>query len=116
MKIITVIAEQVSPEALNAALPKDGIHAVTIDETQSFTRTPALVESYRGRKIAKHVTGVHRIEIVADDDTVNRIIDGIAFVRGAGLLGNARAWVSAEATDVFATVGTRAASSVRILP
>ena len=111
MKIITIIAEQVSPEALNAALPKDGIHAVTIDETQSFTRTPALIESYRGRKIAKHVTTIHRVEVVADDDAVQRIIDGIVFVRGAGLLGNARAWVSAEATDVFAAVSTRAASA-----
>lgn len=110
MKIITVIAEYVSPEALNAALPTDGIHAVTINETQSFTRTPASVESYRGRKVAKHVTTVYRVEILAEDDKVQRIVDGIAFARGAGLLGNARAWISAEATDVFATAPLRAAS------
>jgi nitrogen regulatory protein P-II 1 len=111
MKIITVIAEQVSPEALNAALPKDGVHTVTISEAQSFTRTAAVVESYRGRKIAKHVTCVYRVEIVADDDAVQRIVDGVAFARGAGLLGNARAWISAEATDLFATAGVRAASA-----
>ena len=111
MKIITVVAEQVSPEALNAALPVDGIHAVTIDETQSFTRTPATIESYRGRKVANHVTTVYRVEIVADDDAVQRIVDGVAFARGAGLLGNARAWISAEATDLFAAPGLRHAAS-----
>ncbi len=111
MKIITVIAEQVSPEALNAALPVDGIHAVTINETQSFTRTAASVESYRGRKVAKHVTTVYRVEVVADDDAVQRVVDGIAFARGAGLLGNARAWISAEATDLFAAPTVLAASA-----
>jgi nitrogen regulatory protein P-II 1 len=111
MKIITVIAEQVSPEALKAALPVDGIHAVTIDETQSFTRTPASVESYRGRKVAKHVTTIYRVEVVADDDAVQRVVDGIAFARGAGLLGNARAWISAEATDLFAASSVLAASA-----
>ena len=111
MKIITVIAEQVSPEALNAALPKDGIHTVTISETQSFARTPAGIESYRGRKVAKHVTGVYRVEIVADDDAVQPVVDGVAFARGAGLLGNAQAWISAEATDLFAAAGVRVASA-----
>jgi hypothetical protein len=51
MKIITVIAQQVSADALNAAL------------------------------------------------------------RGAGLLGDARAWVSAEATDLFTTSTTMLAAS-----
>ena len=111
MKIITVIAEQVSPEALNAALPVDGIHTVTINETQSFTRTPASVESYRGRKIAKYVPTSYRVEVVADDDAVQRIVDGIAFARGLGLLGNARAWISAEATDLFDASTVLAASA-----
>ena len=100
-----------SPEALNAALPVDGIHTVTINETQSFTRTPASVESYRGRKIAKYVTTSYRVEVVADDDAVQRIVDGIAFARGLGLLGNARAWISAEATDLFDASTVLAASA-----
>lgn len=111
MKIVTVIAEQVSPDALNAALPTEGIQAVTIDQTQSYTRTPASIESYRGRKIAKHVTTVQRVQIVADDEAVQRVVDGIAFARGAGLLGNARAWISAEASDLFATATARAVSA-----
>ena len=111
MKIITVIAEQVSPDALNAALPTDGIEAVTIDVTQSYTRAPAATESYRGRKVAKHVTTAYRIEIVAEDDAVTRIVDGVTFARGAGLLGNARAWISAEATDLFAAAGLRRTAS-----
>ena len=102
IKIVTVVAEQVSHEALNAALPVDGIHNVTINETQSFSRTPASVTSYRGHKVAKHVTTNYRIEIVADDDAVQRVVDGIAFARAAGLLGDARAWITAEATDLFA--------------
>lgn len=102
MKIITLIAEQISPEALSAALPGEGIASVTVNETQSFSRSAIAVESYRGRKIAKHITTVYRVEIVAQDSAVAEVVEGIAFARGAGLLGDARAWISAEATDLFA--------------
>lgn len=103
MKIITVIAQQVSPKALSTALPAEGVLSVTITETQSFNRTAASVQSYRGVKLSNHFTAVFRIEVAVEDDTVDRVIDGIAFARGAGLLGDARAWVSAAATDLFAT-------------
>lgn len=102
MKIITVIVEQISPEALSTALPVDGIASVTVTETQSFSRSAISVESYRGRKIAKHITTAYRIEIVAEEAAVGSIIEGITFARGAGLLGDARVWISAEAADLFA--------------
>lgn len=111
MKIITVIAEQVSPEALSTALPAAGIASVTVNETQSFSRSAIAVESYRGRKITKHVTTAYRVEIVAEETAVDAIIEGIAFIRGAGLLGDARAWISAEAADLFAAPATTLAAS-----
>lgn len=111
MKVVTVIAEQISPEALSTALPAEGIVSVTISETQSFSRTATAVESYRGRKVARYVSTANRIEIVAEDTAVAAVVDGIAFARGAGLLGDARAWISAEATDLFAASAAVAASA-----
>lgn len=111
MKVITVVADQISPEALSTALPADGIVSVTVDETQSFNRIASTVESYRGRKVAKHVTAAYRVEIVVEDAAVGAVIDGIAFVRGAGLLGDARAWISAEADDLFAAPAAFAESA-----
>lgn len=102
MKIITVIAEQITPESLSTALPAEGVVSVTVNETQSFTRSAVAVETYRGRKIAKHITTAYRVEIVAEDYAVAGVVEGVAFARGAGLLGDARAWISAEATDLFA--------------
>lgn len=103
MKIITVIAEQVTPEALSTALPANGILSVSVNETQSFSRSAIAVESYRGRRIARHITKAYRVEIVAQESAVRDILEGIAFARGAGLLGDARAWISAEAADLFAS-------------
>lgn len=102
MKIITVIADQITPETLSTALPAAGIVSVTVNETQSFSRAAVAVETYRGRKIAKHISCAYRIEIVAEDTAVEGVVEGIAFVRGAGLLGEARAWISAQADDLFA--------------
>jgi nitrogen regulatory protein P-II 1 len=104
MKTITVIAEHVSPEALNAALPEDGVISVTVDEARSFSRTATSVQSYRGVKIGRHFTPVFRIEILADDAAVDRVVEGIAFARGAGLLGEADVRVSADTiVNVLAT-------------
>lgn len=102
MKIITVIAEQISPVALNAALPPAGVVSVTVSEAQSFSRTSRTIGSYRGVKIPQHFRPVFRIELVVEDSAVERVVDGIAFARGAGLLGDASARVSAEsAVDAF---------------
>ena len=101
MKIITVVAEKISADALSAALPTEGIASVTVTQTQTFSTTARVVESYRGRKIANHFADVYRVEIAADDAVADAVIAGVAFARGAGLLGDARAWVSASVTDLF---------------
>lgn len=110
MKIITVIAQQLSPDALNAALPADGVIAVTVSETQSFSRTASSVGSYRGVKVPQHFTPNVRIEFEVEDAAVARVIDGIAFARTAGLFGDARVRLSeGSAIDVFASTRAQAA-------
>lgn len=111
MKIITIVAEQISADALSAALPTEGIASVTVTQTRSFSPTARAVESYRGRKIANHFADVYRVEIAADDAVADAVIAGVAFARGAGLLGNARAWVSATVADLFTTASELALSA-----
>lgn len=103
MKIITIVAPQISPQALSAALPTDGVLAVTVTEAQSFNRNATTVQSYRGVKIANHFTASYRIEIEAEDSAVDQIVDGISFARAAGLFGDVTAWVAAPATVSPAT-------------
>ena len=74
MKILTVIAQQVSAEALNAALPAEGVICVTVSETQSFSRTPTTVGSYRGVKLPQHFTPVFRIEVLIEDEEGNEMV------------------------------------------
>lgn len=111
MKIITIVAEQISPEALSAALPTEGVLSVTVDATRTFNHDSAVVQSYRGRKIAQHFREVYRIEVAVEDTAVDAVIDGVAFARGAGLLGDAQAWISAEATELFADAASLVMSS-----
>lgn len=111
MKIITVVTEQISADALTTVLPTEGIASVTVTQTQNFSRTALVVESYRGRKIANHFADVYRVEIVAEDAVADAVIAGVAFARGAGLLGDARAWVSGTATDLFASAAELALSA-----
>lgn len=112
MKIITIIAGQISTEALSTALPAEGVVSVAVTETQSFSRAALAVESYRGRKIAQHFAAGYRIEVVAEDAAADAVIAGVTFARSAGLLGDARAWISeGAATDIFATNAVLAGSN-----
>ena len=107
MNIITVIAQQISPEALTAALPAEGVISVTVSQTQAFTPAPTAVESYRGRKMPQHFQTVLRIEVVVEDAAAEKVLDGIAFARSVGLLGEAQAWVSERAArSPFSTGST----------
>lgn len=111
MKIITIIAGQISAEALSTALPAEGVVSVAVTETQTFSRAALAVESYRGRKIAQHFAAGFRIEVVAEDAAVDAVITGVAFARSAGLLGDARAWVSeSNAADILAPGAVLAAA------
>ena len=102
MKIITVIAEQVSPEALNAALPADGIIAVSVTETWSFSRT-AESSTRTAESRSPSFTPGFRIEMEVEDTAVGAAIEGIAFARSAGLFGDARVHLSeGVSVDVFA--------------
>ena len=94
MKIITVIAEQVSAEALNTALPAEGVISVTVSETQSFSRTATSVGSYRGVKVPQHFTPVFRVELEVENSAVDQVLEGIAFTRSAGLFGETRVRLS----------------------
>jgi nitrogen regulatory protein P-II 1 len=102
VKFITVIADQMSDKALAIALPAEGVTSVTVTESRAFSRSATAVESYRGRKIERHFSTVYRVELVVEDEAANRVIEGIAFARSAGLLGTAQAWVSANsAIELF---------------
>lgn len=110
MKIITVIAEQVSAEALNTALPADGVISVTVSETQSFSRTATSAGSYPGVKVPQHFTPAFRVELEVENSAVDRVLDGIAFTRSAGLFGKTRVRLSdGSAIDDFATARSQAA-------
>lgn len=111
MKIITIVAETLSADALSTALPAEGIASVTVTQVQTFNRTASSVQSYRGRQIAQHFNNTYRVEVAVDDGAADAVIAGVAFARGAGLLGNAQAWVSATVTDLFAAAGALAVSA-----
>lgn len=110
VKIITVIAERVSPDSLNAALQADGIIAVTVTEARAFSRATVSAGCYCGVKVAEHFTPNFRIELEVEDAAAGAAIEGIAFARSAGLFGKASVRLSdGSAVDNFITAHSQAA-------
>lgn len=101
MKTIAIIVEQLSERALAAVLPTTGVASVSI-HTDLSRPGEDVVQNFHGfRNPARFRPGVG-IELVVDDYVVDTVFDGLSFAYGAGLFGDAEAWVSAPAQALAA--------------
>lgn len=93
MKNITIITEQISEQALAAALPTEGIASVTVS-SQGSARRGLIAADHRVFFNPNRFSPIYRVDLVVEDDAVDTVFDGISFAYGAGLFSNAEAWVN----------------------
>ena len=91
MKTITIIAEEISEQALAAALPLRGVTSVTVSRRGAHRP----IEGYRSFRNPNRFSPSYRVEVIVDDDAVDTVFEGISFAYGAGLFSAAEAWVNA---------------------
>ena len=97
MKIITIIAEQVTDESLTAALPATGISSLSVSTNRPSDGRGRAAAGYRGFRNATRFAPNYRVDVVVDDDAVDTVLDGISFAYGAGLFSDAEVWVDSSA-------------------
>jgi len=94
MKIITIIAEQISDRALAAVIPTTGVDSVRVSGNRSVSREGVEENTYRGFRNPRRFSANYRIELVVDDAAVGTVFDGVSFAYGAGVFSDAEMWVS----------------------
>lgn len=93
MRTITIIAEQISDNALAAALPARGVASVTVGRQGVDRRGEG--EGYRAFRNPIRFAPRHRVDLIVEDDAVEAVFDGISVAYAAGLFSDAEAWVDA---------------------
>ena len=107
MKLITAIIKPAKVDDIKAALQAAGVQGMTVSETKGFGRQKGHTEIYRGAEYTVDLIPKVRIEILAEDDDVERIVDVILVNANTGSIGDGKVWVMPVDSVVRVRTGER---------
>ena len=93
MKLITAIIKPFKFEDVKEALHARGITGMTVSEASGYGRQRGHVEVYRGAEYVVDLVPKLRVEVLADDQDVDGIIDAIVDAANTGRIGDGKVWV-----------------------
>ena len=103
MKLITAIIKPFKLDEVKDALKAAGVEGMTVSEARGFGRQGGHTETYRGTEYQIDFVPKVKVEIVTDDDTVDRIVELLVDAARSGKIGDGKVWV----TDVDSMIRIR---------
>jgi nitrogen regulatory protein P-II 1 len=94
MKKIEAIIKPFKLDEVKKRLTSDGITGMTITEVKGFGRQKGHTELYRGAEYTVDFLPKVKIEILAPDDMVQKIVEGILESAQTGKIGDGKIFVS----------------------
>jgi nitrogen regulatory protein P-II 2 len=88
MKLIVAIIQPTKLEALREALDKIGVTRMTVCDAQGYGRQRGRTEMYRGHEYKTNLLRKIELEILVNDDFLDRTVDCIMNVARTGPEGN----------------------------
>lgn len=107
MKLITAIIKPFTLQDVKDALEQADVHGLTVTEVQGYGRQKGHTEVYRGAEYAVDFVPKLRLEILAEDEQVDTIVDVIVDAARTGKIGDGKVWVSPVETVVRVRTGER---------
>jgi nitrogen regulatory protein P-II 1 len=94
MKLLTAIVKPFKLDEVKEALKSAGVQGITVTEVQGFGRQAGHTEVYRGTEYKIDFVPKVRLEIVCDDEDVERITDAIVGSSRTGKIGDGKVWIT----------------------
>src|SRR3954468_9371244 len=94
LKLITAIVKPFKLEEVKEALRALNVHGMTVTEVRGFGRQRGHTEVYRGAEYTVDFVPKLRIEVVADDADVKRVVDAIVEAARSGKIGDGKVWTT----------------------
>ena len=94
MKLITAVVKPFRLDEVKEALKGAGVAGITVTEVQGFGRQSGHTEVYRGTEYQVDFVPKVRLELIVDDEDVDRLIDVIVAAAKTGKIGDGKIWVS----------------------
>ena len=95
MKQITAIVKPFKLEEVREALAECGVTGLTVTEVKGFGRQKGHTELYRGAEYVVDFLPKVKVEVVLQDELVERAIDAIVKAARTGKIGDGKIFVTA---------------------
>ena len=94
MKLITAIVKPFKLDDVKEALKAAGVQGITVTEVKGFGRQGGHTETYRGSEYHIDFVPKMRIELVVEDNSLERTLDVIRESASTGKIGDGKIWVT----------------------
>lgn len=94
MKLITAIVKPFKLDDIKASLKGINVQGMTVSEAQGFGRQRGHTEVYRGAEYTVDFVPKVRVEVLSNDDDVDRIVDAIVQSARTDKIGDGKVWVT----------------------
>jgi nitrogen regulatory protein P-II 1 len=112
MKEITAIIRPDKLEVVKEALQEIQCNGITVTEVKGRGRQLGITESYRGRDYKVDLLPKTRLEIIVNDEDLEKVIDTIVKTAQTGDIGDGKIFVSAVEEVVRIRTGERGEKAV----
>ena len=112
MKKITAVVKPFKADEVKDALKGAGVQGMTVTEAQGFGRQGGHTEVYRGTEYTIDYVPKTRIELIVNDEDVERVVDAIVNAARTGKIGDGKVWVSDVGQLTRIRTGERDADAV----
>ncbi|MEQ9608136.1 MAG: P-II family nitrogen regulator [Kiloniellaceae bacterium] len=112
MKKIEAIIKPFKLDEVKEALHEVGIKGITVTEAKGFWRQKGHTELYRGAEYVVDFLPKVKVEVVLEDDLVERAVEAIQQAAHTGRIGDGKIFVSAIEESIRIRTGERGAAAV----
>ena len=112
MKLVTAIIKPFKLDEVREALSAIGVQGVTVTEVKGFGRQKGHTELYRGAEYVVDFLPKVKIEVVCDDEMVERAVEAIVNAARTGRIGDGKIFVSPVEEVIRIRTGERGSDAV----
>jgi nitrogen regulatory protein P-II 1 len=112
MKKIEAIIKPFKLDEVKDALGEVGLQGITVTEAKGFGRQKGHSETYRGAEYVVDFLPKVKLEIVCDDDVVERAVEAIMNAARTGRIGDGKIFVSAVDDAIRIRTGEMGSAAV----
>ena len=112
MKLITALVKPARVDDIKTALQANGIQGMTVSQASGFGRQKGHKEVYRGAEYNVDFIPKVRVEILVDDDDLDRILDVVVSTANSGAIGDGKVWVTPVETVVRVRTNERGSDAL----